>query len=128
MYPALYLIHILAVVSSGLFFLIRGLWMIAESPLLQAKWVRISPHIIDTVLLSAAIGLMIVTQQYPRGADWLTVKIIALLIYIGLGMVALRRGRTKPIRVVCFVAAVATFGFMVSVALTRSVAGLFSLL
>lgn len=128
MYPTLYLIHVAAVCLSGLFFLVRGIWMMAESPLLQAKWVRISPHVIDTVLLLAAIGLMIVTQQYPGGVDWLSVKLVALLVYIGFGMFALRRGKTKKIRVGFFVAAIATFSFMVSVALTRSALGVFSLI
>ena len=100
--------------------------MINESAMLQAKWVRISPHVIDTVLLLAAIGLMVVTSQYPGGADWLTVKIVALLAYIGLGVFALKRGKTKQIRILFFVAALVTFGFMVSVAFTRSPMGFMS--
>ncbi|MBT4159920.1 MAG: SirB2 family protein [Gammaproteobacteria bacterium] len=123
-YLALYYLHIAAVIFSGGFFLIRGFWMLKESPLLEAKFTRIAPHINDTILLGAAVGLAAMTQQYPLTHDWLTVKIVALLAYIVLGVFSLRRS-TKAVRTVCFVAAIATFAFMISVALTRQPLGVF---
>ncbi len=102
--------------------------MLQESRLLERKFVRVAPHVIDSILLLAAIALVVLTNQYPGVQPWLTVKVVALVAYIGLGVFALRRGRTKRTRVVCLVAAIATFGFMVSVALSRSVLGVFSYL
>ena len=90
--------------------------MMKESNLLQLRVVRILPHIIDTVLLLAAIALTILISQYPLVTDWLTVKLIALIIYICLGMVALRLGKTKNQRVIAFFLALTVFGFIVSVA------------
>ena len=127
-YYLLYLLHISSVTISGAFFFVRGIWMMRESNLLQAKWVRISPHIIDTVLLLSAIALAVMSHQYPFVEAWLTVKVVLLLAYIGLGVFALRRGKTRSQRMVFFVIALLTFGFMVSVALTRNPAGLFALL
>ena len=115
--------HVTCVVLSGSFFALRGAWMLMESPLLEAKVVRILPHVIDTCLLGAAIILMYYVGQVPFVDTWLTVKFIALLAYIGFGMFALRRGRTRAIRVACLTAALATFTFMVSVALTRDPMG-----
>lgn len=118
-YLALKHLHLTAVILSFALFALRGLWMLADSPQLQRRWVRIAPHLIDTVLLASAIGLTLILQQYPFVNGWLTAKVLALIAYIILGSVALKRGPTKPIRAVAGVAALATFGYIVSVALTR---------
>lgn len=113
-------LHLTTVVLSFALFTLRGLWMLADSPQLQRRWVRIVPHLIDTVLLASAIGLTLILQQYPFVNGWLTAKVLALIAYIILGSVALKRGPTKPIRTAAWVAALAMFGYIVSVALTRS--------
>lgn len=102
--------------------------MLQESGLLEKKLVRVTPHIIDTVLLLAAIVLVVLSEQYPITHPWLTVKVLALVAYIVLGVFALRRGKTKNARVIYLIAAITTFGFMVSVALTRSALGFLSYL
>ncbi|MBS1136167.1 MAG: hypothetical protein H6R11_121 [Proteobacteria bacterium] len=94
-----------------------------QSPLLGRRWVRIAPHVVDTLLLASAVGLVVVTQQYPLAQNWVSAKILGLLAYIGLGTVALRRGRTRTVRISSWVAALAAFGYIVSVALSRDVAG-----
>jgi uncharacterized membrane protein SirB2 len=127
-YTIFYYLHIITVCISGVLFLVRGVWMMQESALLQAKPVKILPHINDTLLLLAAIGLMVVTSQYPGANHWLTVKVVLLIAYILLGVMALRGGKTKSQRMGYFFAALVTFCFMVSVALTHSPLGLFSLL
>jgi uncharacterized membrane protein SirB2 len=81
---------------------------------------------VDTVLLASAIVLTIIIGQYPFVDGWLTVKLIALGVYIALGMIALKRGRTKTIRAAAFVAAVLVFVFIVSVALTHNPYGIFA--
>lgn len=103
--------------------MVRGVWMWLESPLLDLKFVRISPHVNDTLLLAAAIGLAWMTAQYPFTHDWLTAKLLALLAYIVLGMFALRRGKTRRQRGIFFIAAILSFLYMVSVALSRDVSG-----
>jgi uncharacterized membrane protein SirB2 len=118
-----YTIHVAAVCLSGSFFLLRGMWMIQENALLEKKIVRIAPHVIDTVLLISGVVLAALAQQYPGIDSWLTVKGLALIAYIVLGVFALRRGKTKTARVSYLAAAIAAFGFMVSVSLTRSPLG-----
>ena len=58
-------LHLTMVVLSGLFFVLRGGWLLQSSPQLQAKWVKISPHVIDTLLLLSAIAMLLVSQQFP---------------------------------------------------------------
>lgn len=116
-------LHVSCVVVSGAGFLLRGLWMIRTSPLLGVRWVRVAPHVVDTLLLGSAIGLVVLTGQYPLVVDWVTAKIAGLLAYIGMGMVALRHGRTRRLRIAFWIAALLTFGYIVSVALTRDSRG-----
>jgi uncharacterized membrane protein SirB2 len=106
---------------SGGFFLLRGFWMLRASPLLQQRWVRIAPHVIDTLLLASAVFLVFVSGQYPFAQPWLGAKLCALVLYIVLGTIALKRGRTAQVRALAFGAAVLTFAYIVAVAVTRQV-------
>lgn len=113
-------LHMSFAALSGALFLLRGLWMLRDSPRLRQRWVRIVPHVIDTVLLASAVTLAIRSAQYPLAQPWLTAKVGALLLYIVLGSVALKRGRSKPVRATAFIAAMATFAYIVAVALSRN--------
>ena len=109
-------LHLATIVLSLALFVLRGAWMIAASPLLQARWVRIVPHVIDTLLLASGIGLAVLIQQYPLVHGWLTAKLLALILYIVLGTLALKRGKTKARRIAAWVAALLVFGYMAAVA------------
>ena len=112
-------LHITLAVVSGSFFLLRGLWMLGESPMLRQRWVRTLPHVVDTLLLASALVLVVWSGQYPFGQNWLTAKVLALVAYIGLGTLALKRGKTPNVRRFALLAALATFAYIVAVALTR---------
>lgn len=123
MYMAIKHIHLACVVLSGLGFLLRGLWVLMRGGLPQWLPVRVLPHVVDTLLLVSAITLAAMSGQYPPHSSWITAKIVGLLVYIVLGTVALKRGRTPAVRAVAFVGALAVFAWIVSVALTRNPAG-----
>ncbi len=91
-----------------------------SSPRLQQRWVKIVPHIIDTFLLVSAILLVVLTAQYPGPVAWINAKIVALIAYIILGTIALKRGPTMQIRVVAWVLALLVYAYIVVVALTRN--------
>lgn len=112
-------LHIACVAASGALFLLRGVWMLAAPALLQRRWVRTLPHLVDTLLLASAVTLAVLSGQYPFAQDWLGAKVVALVLYVLLGAVALRRGRTRTIRAGAFVAALVTFAYIVSVAVTK---------
>ena len=107
-----------AALSLGLFVL-RGAWMLLESPLREARWTRVVPHVIDTLFLATGIWLALRIGQYPFVQPWLTAKVLGLVAYIILGSIALKRGRTRAIRAVAFVAALAVFAYIVGVARAR---------
>lgn len=113
-------LHVTCVVLSGLGFCLRGWWMLRESPLRQHRLTRVMPHIVDTLLLGSALTMAWMSGQYPFVHGWLTAKLFGLLAYILLGMMALKRGRTRAIRARYFGLAVLAYAYIVSVALTRS--------
>ena len=117
MYMALKHIHLTAVALTLASFLIRGLWMVTESGLLQQRWVRILPHVIDTVLLASALGL--VYLAWSHWPAWIIAKVVGLLVYILLGTIALKRGRTKTQRVWALLGALLVFAYIVAVGLTK---------
>ncbi|MGC2520352.1 MAG: SirB2 family protein [Burkholderiales bacterium] len=118
-FAALKAIHVAAAAISYTLFFVRGIWMLAGSPLLARRWVRVVPHVNDTVLLAAAIWMTILLHQYPGTHGWLTAKVAGLIAYIGLGMVALRHGRTRGVRLAAWIAAQLVFAYIVAVALTH---------
>ncbi len=112
-------VHVTCVFLTWLLFLVRGIWMLRDSALLQREYTRVIPPFIDTLLLISAIVLATTLHQYPITHSWLTAKLIALLGYIGLGMVALTYGRTKSMRTAAWIGAQVCFFYIVSVALTH---------
>lgn len=118
-YAALKLTHVGCVAISYALFVVRGVWMMRGSGLLQARWVRVVPHAVDTILLASAVALAMAIHQYPVADGWLTAKVTGLLLYIALGTIALKRGRTRGVRIAAGLAAQAVYFYIVAVALTR---------
>lgn len=119
-YALLKMIHVGSVILSYSLFLLRGVWLIRDSANLRQRWVKILPHVIDTVLLTSAILLAITIQQSPLQDSWLTAKVAGLLVYIGLGMVAMRFGKTRRVKIIAWLAAQCAFAYIVLVAISKS--------
>ena len=119
-YALLKTIHVASIILSYLLFLTRGIWMMRDSANLQQRWVKILPHIIDTILLTSAIALAVTLQQSPLSDSWLSAKVVGLLLYICLGMVAMRFGKTRQTKIIAWIAAQCVFLYIVLVALTKS--------
>lgn len=126
-YLAIKHIHVLCVILSGAGFLLRGVWMLRGSAtLLSHRLTRILPHAVDTLLLVSALVLATLSAQYPFVVGWVTAKVLGLIGYIILGMIALKRGRSPAVRSAAFAAAIAVYLWIVSVALMRSPYGFLS--
>lgn len=113
-------LHVTCVVLSGAGFGLRAYWMLTASPLLQHRLTRSLPHLVDTLLLGSALLMAWMSGQYPFVHGWLTAKVLGLLAYIGFGMMALKRGRTRAVRLRFVVLAVLAYAYIVSVALSRN--------
>lgn len=110
MYSIVKHLHLTAIVISLLLFTLRFIWALRDSPSLQKKWVKILPHVNDTILLLSALGLCVIIAQYPFVDAWLTQKIVGVVCYILLGLWTLKWAKNNTARWVGFVAAI---GFIV---------------
>jgi uncharacterized membrane protein SirB2 len=128
-YAEIRLVHLGAVLLSGTLFFLRGLAV----TVFGAAWpyrapVRYLTYSVDTILLVAALMLTTVVHQYPFADNWLTMKVVLLVVYIVLGTYALKRGKTEAIRLGAFLAALAVFAFIASVARAHNPLGVFTAL
>lgn len=119
LFPILKSLHVTCALLTVGGFLLRLWWKWSGSRCLQHPLTRVLPHLNDTLLLGAGIGMVVLLHQYPFQQAWLTAKLLALGGYILLGSVALKRGRTPVVRAIAGVAAVATVGYILAVAITR---------
>jgi uncharacterized membrane protein SirB2 len=118
-YSLLKQLHLTTLAVTLALFVLRGVWMMAGSLRLHARWVRIVPHLNDSLLLASGISMAVLTRQYPLVNGWLTAKFFALILYIVLGTLALKRGRTRSQRIAAWIAALLVFGYMAAVAVAR---------
>lgn len=120
-------LHVTAVIASGTLFLGRGGLALARWRHVMHPILRYGSMLIDTVLLAAGITLTFVIREYPFVNGWLTTKLILLIVYIVLGTFALKRARTQGSRATCYLLALATFAYIISVALAHDPRGIFML-
>ena len=112
--------HVTCAVLTISGFLLRGCWMITESRYLEHRITKIAPHVVDTILLTSGITMLALLAMNPFTQPWLVAKFAGLAAYIALGMIALKRGRTRAARVAAFVAAIAVFAFIAGAAVMHS--------
>ena len=120
MYTILKNLHLaLAALTLG-GFLLRAWWMLIRSDKLQLRAVRILPHIVDTLFLVSGIGLVFALRLPLAQSPWLIAKLVALVVYIVAGAIALKRGRTMRIRMTALVIALFAFAYIVGAAISKS--------
>ena len=119
-YPQIKWVHIAAVCASGSLFALRGALVQAGIP----RWAMTAPvrylsYTIDTILLTAALMLLTILPGAMFANGWLTAKLVLVVVYVGLGTFALKRGRTPRMRTICFVAALLVFATIIGIALAH---------
>lgn len=128
-YPKIKSVHVATVIASGLLFLFRGLLVQAgRSRWAMAAPVRYFSYAIDTTLLTAALMLLTILPGALFANGWLAAKLVLLVVYVVLGTLALKRGRTPRMRLAAWIAALAVFCFVYTIARTHHPAGLFWLM
>lgn len=127
LYLAIKHAHIALVGLSGALFAARGLGVLAGAAWPMTAWARRLSVAIDVLLLAAGITLWSLLGLNPARDHWLGTKLALLLLYIVLGSLALKRGRTRTHKALFLLPALAVFGFMVTVARGHHPLGLLAL-
>jgi uncharacterized membrane protein SirB2 len=125
-YPEIRLVHIAAVIASGSLFVARGLMALHGFGKGLLKPLHYLSYAIDTVLLTAALMLMTIVRQYPFIDAWLTVKVLLLAAYIGLGALVFRKALSYRARLGLWAASAAIYLFIISVARAHDPLGFLS--
>ncbi|MEW5757376.1 MAG: SirB2 family protein [Pseudomonadota bacterium] len=120
MYLLIKKLHVIFALISVSGFFVRGILVMRQSPVMQQKWIRIVPHINDTLLLVSAIFLAWQSAQYPFVDHWLTAKVLALLAYIFLGIYTLKKATSFAQQMLGFILSLVVFAYIVLVAITKS--------
>lgn len=116
-YPQIKWVHIASIMTGGLLFLLRGSLVLAgRERLAMAAPLRFLSYGIDTVLLSAGLMLLTILPHAMYANGWLTLKLVLLVIYVILGSLALKRGRTSRVRTISLVAALAVYLAIIGIA------------
>jgi uncharacterized membrane protein SirB2 len=113
-------LHMTCVALSYMLFFVRGIWSLNDSSQLQQRWVKVIPHLVDTALLASAITLAVMLGFSPLSTPWLLAKIIALMVYIGLGTIAIKRGKTHRTKLIAWISAQLVFFYIVATAIAHN--------
>ena len=127
-YADIRLLHVACVALSGTLFTCRGVLRLCDSPVANTGALRWASYLIDTTLLAAAILLALILHQYPLVNGWLTMKTGLLVVYIALGVIALKRAHTRFGRAAALIAALLTYCSIIGVAITHHPSGWLGLL
>lgn len=112
-------LHVALAVLTACSFCLRGLWMLARSAHSNASWTRWLPHLVDSLLLLTGVAMAIGLSISPLAHPWLAIKIAAIVVYIAIGSVALKRGRSYRQRAVAFVLSLMVLTYVFAVALSH---------
>ena len=115
-YPQIRQVHVLAVILSGSLFALRGAFALAGARWPQAAPVRYLSYAIDTTLLTAALMLVTILPAAMFANGWLAAKLALVVVYVVLGVLVMKRGRTRGVRAGCFGAALLVFAAIVGIA------------
>jgi len=125
-YVLLKYLHMSLALFSVAGFALRWTWRMQQSPWAFTRAALVIPHVVDTLLLASAMAMIALADQVPVGVDWLGAKIIGLVLYILLGVIAMRSAPLKSLSLPVFVAAVLVYCWIVSVAVSKSPLGFLS--
>lgn len=118
-YIALKHLHICCVILSFSFFVTRFYWRLNEPEKLQQKWVKVMPHLVDTILLSSALAMLWVAQLNPLDHFWLLGKIFMLINYIVCGSIALKYSPSRQGQILAFCGALFSFVMIIGLAINK---------
>lgn len=119
LYLLLKWVHVGSVITSFSLFVLRGIWRWYEPNRIFPTLIRVLPHVVDTLLLLSALTLLVLGGWNPLVDNWLAAKLLALVLYIILGHIALNCRYDRQTSAVFGLLALIVFGYIVAVAITQ---------
>ncbi len=120
-------LHMGLALISILGFMARGGWLLFTGSKPGHTFVRIAPHVVDTLLLISGIVLLGLYGWAFLGQSWMWVKLLFVIFYIGAGIAAFKAPAGAP-RWGLFLLAVLLFFQTMAIAFSKQPAGLLTML
>jgi len=127
-YLTLKYLHIICVAGSFSLFFIRGIWLLRSYPHAQEPWIRALPHVIDTLLVASAIGMLALAPKGIWDGDWMLIKVVLVVVYAVMSVLLLRLAKSKIQKILLWVAALLVFLFATTVSVLHHPLGIFLVL
>ena len=115
-YPQIKLFHMSVALLSGALFALRGAFALGGARWPQALPVKLLSYGIDTALLTAALRLLTILPWAMFANGWLAAKLVLVVVYVVLGVFAMRPGRSQRTRALCYIAALLVFAQVYGIA------------
>jgi len=112
-------IHLLFVALLVVSFVGRVMLAEFRPAALSQKWLRIAPHVLDTLLLLSGLALVFQGNWLIAEYGWIVAKMLALSVFIGFGMLAMREAGTA--RWLAFAGALICLFYIAKVAISKQV-------
>ncbi|KLJ01092.1 SirB2 family protein [Luteimonas sp. FCS-9] len=127
-YPQIKHAHMGLALTSGALFALRGAGLLAGMRWPKAAVVRYTSYTIDTALLTAAMMLLTILPGALYANGWLATKVVLIVVYVVLGILAFGQKRPRRTRAILYVAALLTFAQIYCIARAHHPLGIFYLL
>jgi uncharacterized membrane protein SirB2 len=102
--------HAIVALLSIAIYLIRGIWMLTNNPAVTGKAALASASLSMLILLGTGLWLAFVSTAH--GVDnFVIIKAIGLIVYVVLGVIALKPGLGKAAASILWLAGAATFAY-----------------
>lgn len=112
-------IHLLFVALVTLTFLARVALTKFRPELLGHKWIKLSPHILATLLLLSGTALVFQGNWLAGDYGWIVAKLLLMLAFIGLGIMTMREQGQK--RWMAFAGAMFVLFYIIKVAFSKQI-------
>ncbi len=113
-------LHLLFVAVVALSFIGRVILAEYRPEMLAQKWIKLSPHILASLLLLSGIVLVFQGDWLANGEyGWIVAKLVLLVAFVGLGVMTLREQGQK--RWLAFGGALFVLYYIVKVAFSKQV-------
>lgn len=118
-WPLLKQLHVALAFLTACSFCLRAYWMLTRSAHLRAPWSRWLPHVVDSLLFATGLTMAIGISISPLAHPWLAAKLLAIVVYVVAGSIALKRGRTRSARLAALALSVLVLVYIFAVALSH---------
>lgn len=113
-------LHYLVVSLSAIVLTIQFVAHYFDLAIKDKKWLKIVPHILYTLILLTALGLLGTLKLNPFEHTWVMHKILGFVCYVALGALAYKYARNNGMRMLGYIGAIAWLLITVNIAITKT--------